>query len=66
MAAPDRHIRLLYGAVRLRKCKEHAKAILSQSTFMHIDMATVNDTAIAPWLFNPTLIRRRNSPSATT
>jgi arylsulfatase len=38
--------------VRLRKCKEQAKAILSQSTFMHIDMATVNDTAIAPWLFN--------------
>jgi hypothetical protein len=41
-------------AVRLRNYKEHAKVILLQSTFMHIDMATVNATATAtaPWLFN--------------
>ncbi len=39
-------------AVRLREYKEHVKVILPQSTFMHIDMATVQDTATAPWLFN--------------
>ena len=39
-------------AVRLREYKEHVKVILPHSTFMHIDMATVQDTATAPWLFN--------------
>ena len=39
-------------AVRVREYKEHVKVILPQSTFMHIDMATVQDTATAPWLFN--------------
>jgi arylsulfatase len=39
-------------AVRLREYKEHVKVILPHGTFMHIDMATVLDTATAPWLFN--------------
>jgi arylsulfatase len=39
-------------AVRMREYKAHLKVILPQSTFMHIDMATVHDTATAPWLFN--------------
>ncbi|MFM8187421.1 MAG: arylsulfatase [Pirellula sp.] len=39
-------------AVRMREYKAHVKVILPQSTFMHIDMATVQDTATAPWLFN--------------
>ncbi len=39
-------------AVRMREYKAHVKVILPQSTFMHIDMATVHDTATAPWLFN--------------
>ena len=39
-------------AVRLREYKQHVKVILPQSTFMHIDMATVNDVGTAPWLFN--------------
>jgi len=39
-------------AVRIREYKQHVKVILPQSTFMYIDMATVQDTATAPWLFN--------------
>ena len=39
-------------AVRLREYKEHVKVILPHSTFMHIDMATVQDVGTAPWLFN--------------
>ncbi len=39
-------------AVRMREYKSHVKVILPQSTFMHIDMATVQATATAPWLFN--------------
>ncbi|MFM8405685.1 MAG: arylsulfatase [Pirellulaceae bacterium] len=39
-------------AVRMREYKEHVKVILPHSTFMHIDMATIQDTATAPWLFN--------------
>jgi arylsulfatase len=39
-------------AVRMREYKQHVKVILPHSTFMHIDMATVQDTATAPWLFN--------------
>lgn len=39
-------------AVRLREYKAHVKVIVPQSTFMHIDMATVHDTGTAPWLFN--------------
>lgn len=39
-------------AVRLHEYKQHVKVILPHSTFMHIDMATVQDTATAPWLFN--------------
>jgi arylsulfatase A-like enzyme len=38
--------------VRMREYKLHAKVILPHSTFMYIDMATVQDTATAPWLFN--------------
>ena len=39
-------------AVRMREYKSHVKVILPQSTFMHIDMATLNDVGTAPWLFN--------------
>jgi arylsulfatase len=39
-------------AVRMREYKEHLKVILPQSTFMHIEMATAQDTATAPWLFD--------------
>jgi arylsulfatase A-like enzyme len=39
-------------ALRMREYKWHQKVILPQSTFMHIDMATVHDVGTAPWLFN--------------
>jgi hypothetical protein len=39
-------------AVCMREYKEHVKVIQPHSTLMYIDMATVQDTATAPWLFN--------------
>lgn len=38
--------------VRMREYKLHLKVVLPQSTHMHIDMATVQDVGLAPWLFN--------------
>lgn len=39
-------------ACRMREYKSHIKVVLPQSTHMHIDMSTVHDVGIAPWLFN--------------
>jgi arylsulfatase len=39
-------------ALRMREYKWHQKVLLAQSTFMHIDMAVLQDVGTAPWLFN--------------
>ncbi|MGI9243966.1 MAG: sulfatase-like hydrolase/transferase, partial [Verrucomicrobiales bacterium] len=39
-------------ACRMREYKAHIKVVLPQSTHMHIDMATLGDVGLAPWLFN--------------
>ena len=39
-------------ALRMREYKWHQKVLLTQSTFMHIDMAVLQDVGTAPWLFN--------------
>jgi arylsulfatase len=39
-------------ACRMREYKAHVKVILPQSPHMHIDMATLQDVGLAPWLFN--------------
>ncbi|MBM3967521.1 MAG: arylsulfatase [Planctomycetes bacterium] len=39
-------------AIRMREYKSHVKVILPHSNLMHIDMATLEDTGTAPWLFN--------------
>jgi arylsulfatase len=39
-------------ALRMREYKWHQKVLLPQSTFMHIDMAVLQDVGTAPWLFN--------------
>jgi arylsulfatase len=39
-------------ALRMREYKWHQKVLLPQSTFMYIDMATLQDVGTAPWLFN--------------
>jgi arylsulfatase len=38
--------------VRLGEYKLHLKVILQQSPHMYIDMATISDVGVAPWLFN--------------
>ena len=37
---------------RVREYKQHIKVVLPQTTHMHIDMATVHEVGVAPWLFN--------------
>jgi arylsulfatase len=39
-------------ACRMREYKEHVKVILPQSIHMYIDMATIENVGLAPWLFN--------------
>lgn len=39
-------------ACRMREYKAHVKVVLPQSTHMYIDMATIQNTGVAPWLFN--------------
>ena len=39
-------------AMRMREYKWHQKVLLPHSTFMHIDMAVLQDVGTAPWLFN--------------
>ncbi|MEI6891240.1 MAG: arylsulfatase [Pontiella sp.] len=41
-----------FMAIRLREYKLHMKVILPQTTHMYIDMATIQDVGLAPWLFN--------------
>lgn len=40
------------AAIRMREYKSHVKVILPQRQLLWIDMATVQDVALAPWLFN--------------
>lgn len=40
------------AALRMREYKWHQKVLIPQSTFMHIDMAILQDVGTAPWLFN--------------
>lgn len=37
---------------RMREYKTHLKVILPQSTHMYMDLSTLNDVGLAPWLFN--------------
>jgi len=39
-------------ACRMREYKAHVKVVLPLATHMHIDMATVQNVGLAPWLFN--------------
>ena len=36
----------------MREYKLHLKVLFPQSTHKHIDMATLQDVGLAPWLFN--------------
>jgi len=38
--------------VRMREYKLHLKVVMPQTTHMYIDMATIQDVGLAPWLFN--------------
>ena len=60
-------------ACRMAEYKAHIKVVLPQSTHLYIDMATVEDVGLAPWLFNlyidpkeeKTVGHRRNAWLAT-
>ena len=39
-------------AMRMREYKIHTKVVMPDATNLWIDQATLNDTALAPWLFN--------------
>ena len=39
-------------AIRMFEYKEHFKVVTTDRTFLNIDMATMNDVALAPWVFN--------------
>ncbi len=41
-----------FMAVRLREYKLHTKVVLPQAPHMYIDLSTVQDVGLAPWLFN--------------
>jgi arylsulfatase len=41
-----------FAAIRMREYKSHVKVILPQREMLWIDMATVQDVGVAPWLFN--------------
>lgn len=41
-----------YAAIRMREYKAHVKVVLAQEKHLWIDMATIQDTGLAPWLFN--------------
>lgn len=41
-----------FAALRMREYKAHVKVTLPQDKFLYIDMATVQSTGLAPWLFN--------------
>lgn len=41
-----------FMGLRMREYKLHLKVVLPQTTHLHIDMATVQDVGLAPWLFN--------------
>lgn len=38
--------------VRMREYKLHLKVVQPTSTHMHIDMSTLQDVGLSPWLFN--------------
>lgn len=40
------------AACRMKEYKAHIKVVLPQTTHMHIDMSTIQDVGLAPWLFN--------------
>lgn len=39
-------------ACRMREYKAHVKVVIPLATHMHIDMATLQNVGLAPWLFN--------------
>ena len=39
-------------ACRMKEYKAHVKVVLPQAPHMHIDLSTVQDVGLAPWLFN--------------
>lgn len=39
-------------ACRMKEYKAHVKVVLPQTTHLHIDMSTVQNVGLAPWLFN--------------
>lgn len=41
-----------FAAIRMREYKSHVKVVLAQREMLWIDMSTVQDVGLAPWLFN--------------
>lgn len=41
-----------YMGLRMREYKLHLKVVLPQSPHMYIDMSTIQNVGLAPWLFN--------------
>lgn len=41
-----------FMSLRMREYKLHLKIIKTESTFTYIDMSTIQDVGLAPWLFN--------------
>lgn len=39
-------------ACRMREYKAHVKVVIPQAPHMYIDLATIHDVGLAPWLFN--------------
>ena len=39
-------------ACRMKEYKAHVKVVLPQAPHMHIDLSTVQDVGLSPWLFN--------------
>lgn len=49
-------------ACRMHQYKTHIKVVLPQTTHLHIDMATVHDVGLAPWLFNLHIDPKEQTP----
>ena len=49
-------------ACRMKEYKAHIKVVLPQTTHMHIDMATIQDVGLAPWLFNLYIDPKEQTP----
>ncbi|MEP4078471.1 arylsulfatase [Haloferula sp.] len=49
-------------ACRMKEYKAHIKVVLPQTTHMHIDMSTLQNVGLAPWLFNLYIDPKEQTP----